>query len=125
LRAVQAFPEIAGEHPDVRAVRRLRYVNEYLRNRETQGRREGAAFLIGAAVAQSAAEETIRVKEEEIAKWIAAYDQLRTELAAKEEAAQRAKPSSVGLGAVLIGVTAGIVIGVAITRRRNRASRLR
>jgi len=67
LAAVATFPEIAGEDSVAKAARRERWLTEQLPLiRERRERREGAAFLAGAAVATStaeaAAEEALRAR---------------------------------------------------------------
>jgi hypothetical protein len=48
LAASQSFPEIAGEHPVARAVRRTRWIGEALpKIREARERRETGTFLAG------------------------------------------------------------------------------
>ena len=58
LAAAQSFPEISGEHPVARAVRRTRWIGEALpKIREARERRDAAMFLAGATIADAAAEE--------------------------------------------------------------------
>ncbi len=148
MGALRSFREIPGEHPVARAARRHDHIGAFLkgtteRNRQQQEAREGAAFLAGAALAQSVAEETIRVKEDtirvkedEIAKWALAYDQLNAEMAAQAALVAastqvpagrgiyrtRSSSGGIGIGAVMLGVAAGVAIGVALARRGARSA---
>ena len=48
LAAAQSFPEVAGEDPIARTVRRLRWIGEALpKIKEAREKREGGAFLTG------------------------------------------------------------------------------
>jgi hypothetical protein len=58
MAAAAAFPEISGEDPLSRAVRRTRWIGEALpKIREARQKKEAAAFLAGAYLADRAAEE--------------------------------------------------------------------
>jgi hypothetical protein len=106
LNVLQAFEEIPGEHPVVRAARRQRHVVEWIDGfRELRERREAVAFMAGATLAEGAAAEKHAATQAELATLIATLDQVRG----------HAEPSSVPRGDRFgSGVGIGIGIGIAI-----------
>lgn len=118
--ALRAFPEIAGEHPVVRAARRLRFVDSALPGiKEARERREAAIFLMGAAVGDRAAEE--RHRELDLRQMIALYDAVVEARATRSRSRGETLPSGIGLGGGLLLLGLGVGIGLAIARRRSRA----
>ena len=98
------FPEVAGEHPVARAVRRTRWIGEALpRIREARERQRAAAFLVGAHVGQMALDADVRAQ-------IAAAE-------ARAEAAEAELAASSGSGIGTLLVAGGILLGVALLLR--------
>lgn len=121
-RALDAFREIPGEHPVARAARRTRHVGEYLHGaREQRERREAAAFLAGAALAESAAEERItaaetRTSEASIRELITIVDEVRAAAMPRRAALQRGQHEGSGAG-IAIGLGIGaLVMAIALSR---------
>jgi hypothetical protein len=74
LAAYEAFPEIPGEHPVARAVRRNEHVQKWLPIAKTvRERREGAAFMAGAQLSELERDERDRATMAEMA---ALYDSI-------------------------------------------------
>ena len=66
MAAIQLFPEVAGEDQVVRAVRRMRWIGEALpRIKEAREKREASAFLVGATLANTAAEAAAEEREKQ------------------------------------------------------------
>src|SRR2546422_770580 len=84
------FQEITGEHPGARAARRHRWIGEGLPGiKEARDKREAAAFLVGAKLADAAVREefeeaTSRAREE-----LEAARRAREELEATRRGAAR------------------------------------
>jgi hypothetical protein len=137
LAAVQSFPEIAGEHPVARAVRRTRWIGEALpKIKEAREKREAAAFMAGASLADAAAEERHRQAEAAAEARRKLADQLKIEQLVEiiDEARAPAAPKALSRGqsaggtspgAMIFAIGIGVAIGVMLTRsssgRRRRA----
>lgn len=124
--ALQSFREVPGEHPVARAARRHAHVGSHLQDaRETRERREAAAFLAGATLADQVAQERIGATEAELARVMALYDTAVTELAAARAALSAPAPAAPAggggsMGLLVVGVAAGLAIGLAISRSARR-----
>ena len=120
--ALQAFREIPGEHPVARAARRHRHVGEHLgRVKELHERREGAAFLTGAALADAAARERYEAMQRvDLATLIAIIDDVRGKPTTALQPAPLAGRggSGTGGGGVIVGLVLGLVAFLALGRRR-------
>jgi hypothetical protein len=134
IAAISAFQEIPGEHPVARAARRHRWIGEALPGiRESREKREAAAFLAGATLADAAAEERHATADAQRA----AMDQLKIEqlveivdsvrgVAAPPSVAvakalgrgDRAVGTNNGMGLFVGGlVIGGLLVGVALAHR--------
>lgn len=135
ISAINAFPEISGEHPVARAARRHRWIGEALPGiKEAREKREAAVFLAGAALATAAAEEQHAAADAQRA----AMDQLKIEQLVEiiDSVRQPARPVAVavavpherggtgtsGIGLFIGGlVVGGLLVGMARSRRRTRS----
>jgi len=122
VSALQTFQEIPGEHPVARVARRQRHVVEHVEGfRQLRERREGAAFLAGATLAESAAAEQMDALQGELARVIAALDEANDRrLRAEAELDSRGGrfASGVGVGLVL-GMTCGVALGTLLASRKR------
>jgi len=118
VAVLAAFPEVAGEHPVARAVRREKWIGEQLPiAREAREAREAAAFLAGATVAESAADD--RRVELSVAQMVAAFDALREFERARAPRAGRGEATGISAGGA-IAIGALVVGAIALARRRRR-----
>lgn len=132
--AAAIFPEIAGEDPITRAQRRLRWIEEVLPHiQETREKREAVTFLMGAQLADAAAQDHLAAREQGLdakAKDLTAKEEA---LAAKEKLSleqlnqiidevrtERAKASPKIGTAIAISLVVGATIGAALMSRRRR-----
>lgn len=144
MAAVQSFPEVAGEDQVARAVRRLRWIGEALpKIKEAREKREAAAFLAGATVADAAAEERHQaaqvaaedrrrlVDQLKIEQLVQIVDEVRGTVATPAMPAPVPRQRGSGSGtsalsaAILVGLGVAIGLGIARSSRpsRSRASR--
>jgi hypothetical protein len=118
--ALSSFVEISGENPIARAVRRQAHIGQHLDAlRDRRERREGAAFLAGAALAESAAQEKISdlLRQVSVLKTTPVPAPAPASLLAPQK---RGTSSDFGLGAGLFLLGAGIVIGIAISKSGSK-----
>lgn len=109
--ALASFTEVAGEHPVARAVRRQAHIGQHLDSmRERRERREGAAFMAGAMLAENASQEKIDALLQQIE-------------AMKAPAPVRQESSGIGIGAGLLILGAGVVLGVAIAKAMSKPTK--
>ena len=133
LTATQLFPEISGENPVARAVRRTRWIGEALpKIREAREKREAAAFLAGASLADAAAEERHQQAEAAAEERRRLVDKLKIEQiveivdGVRAAAAPAPRPLSRGqsaAGASPIAIALAIGVGVALGIAIGRSSR--
>lgn len=131
MTAAQSFPEIAGEDGVSRAVRRTRWIGDRLaqigQDRDQRERRDAAAFLAGASLAASEAEERHRqIDQLRIAQVVQIVDEVRGAPApAMPMPRDRGQPSGGGsTGTILIALGIGVAIGALLVKSsRSRARR--
>jgi hypothetical protein len=141
VAAIAAFPEISGEHPVARAVRRHRWIGEALPGiKEARERREAAAFLAGATLADAAAEERHTAADAATEARHTAQDQLKIEQLVQIIDSVRGEPMAIavqpaqprqlergehrstdgGIGLFVGGlVVGGLLVGIALSKRRR------
>jgi hypothetical protein len=142
IAAISTFPEISGEHPVARGVRRHRWIGEALPFvKDARERREAAVFLAGATLADAAAEERYAAADAQRA----TMDQLKIEQLVEiidsvraAAAAAAAPPVAVakaplarggrvtgmdnGIGLFVGGlVVGGLLVGLTLARRQSYA----
>ena len=127
MTAVQLFPEVAGEDPVARAVRRTRWIGDALpKIKEAREKREAAAFITGATLADAAAEERHQAVEAAANERRKLVDQLKIEQLVEIIDSVRRVPvapprRSSGI-AVVLALGVGVVLGVAVARRGGARS---
>jgi hypothetical protein len=128
--SLSSFIEISGEDPVVRAKRRHEHIRDTVGViRDRRERREGAAFLAGATLAESAAQEridellreidTMRLRETCAAMTPIAAP-VRTPMRRGNYAAASSSGSSGIMGPLLL-VAGGVALGIMIARRKPGA----
>jgi hypothetical protein len=125
--AVATFPEIPGEDPIARAVRRTRWIGEALPLvREARERREAAVFLTGTEFGYQAGWEEGRRSALALDPALGAFAPCEQPTAPEpaRPAADRGE-SGGGTGLVVAALAIGAVGALALLRRRGRASRRR
>lgn len=122
--AVAAFPEVAGEDPVARAARRTQWIGHALPHvKAARERQTAAAFLAGAQLADRAAREEFAAAEKlTIEQLVQIIDEVRAVppivKALPSPALVRGERSSdLGVGVAMLAV--GLVLGIAIGRRRH------
>jgi hypothetical protein len=132
IAATAAFPEIAGEHPVARAVRRHKWVGEALPFvKEAREKREAAAFLAGAQLADRAVREEVAAADRAMREGAAAAEKLSIEQLVQiiDEVRGTAAPSAApvllparrgasGVSIALCLVLGGVLIGALSSARR-------
>lgn len=86
MAAIQQFPEIAGEDPATRMARRLRWIAAALpKIKEAREKREAAAFLAGASLADAASAEEQRklIEQLKIEELLEIVDEARAKISAR------------------------------------------
>jgi hypothetical protein len=127
VAAAATFMEISGEEPAARAARRHRWIGQALPFvKEAREKREAAAFLAGAQVADRAAREEFAAAEKlSIAQMIEIIDEVRGADAPApalvlRDRGEAAEGADVGGAAIALGlVLGGVAIGIAIARRHR------
>lgn len=128
--AISAFPEIAGEDSLTRAARRHRWIGEALPAiKEAREKRDAVAFLVGATLADAAAEERHAAADAQrdlmdqlkIEQLVDIIDSVRN-AAPPSRPHERDDGSGAGLffGGLVVG---GIIVGIALANRRSRHRR--
>jgi hypothetical protein len=136
IAAISTFPEISGENPVTRAARRHKWIGQALPFvKEAREKREAAAFLAGAQLADAAAEERHAAQDQlKIEQIIEIIDEVRgvasavppvppaLALAPHERGGRSAGESGIGLfvGGLVVG---GILAGIALSKRAPRQRR--
>ena len=128
VAAAATFMEISGEEPAARAARRHRWIGQALPFvKDARDKREAAAFLAGAQVADRAAREEFAAAEKlSIAQMIEIIDEVRGTDAPPAPAlvprdrGEVAEGADVGGAAIALSlVLGGVAIGIAIARRHR------
>jgi len=132
MTAVQLFPDVAGEDPVARAVRRTRWIGDALpKIKEAREKREAAAFITGATLADAAAEERHQAATAAAETRRKLVDQLKIEQLVEIIDSVRG-PAPVPLPrretsalTVVLALGMGMAIGAFVTSRMKRAPRQR
>jgi len=135
IAAAAAFPEIVGEDPVTRTARRHRWISEALPYiKEAREKREAAAFLAGARLADAAAEERHAAQDQlKIEQIIEIIDEVRATTTPavqtlpipRSQALMRGpherggrSPGGHGFGLFVGGlVVGGLLVGLALRKR--------
>ena len=123
--AMAAFPEIAGEHPGARAARRLRWISEALPAiKEAREKREAAAFLVGAQLADAAAEERHAAQDQlKVEQIVQIIDEVREASRPVSLPARPTRGGGSGIGLFIGGlVIGGVLVGIALRKQPRRGS---
>ena len=117
VAAASTFPEISGEDPVARAVRRTKWIGEALPHvKEAREKRDAAVFMAGAQLADAAARAEPRTFTlAEIEQLVQIIDDERRSSTVPVQPKRGGAMVALGLGLVL----GGIAIGVAISRRQQ------
>ena len=130
VAAASTFPEISGEDPVARAVRRTKWIGDALPHvKEAREKRDAAVFLAGAQFADAAARAELREAHqftvEQLEQLIQILDEVRGPAKPVPAPAQNFGGAGIVLGLVLGGMAIGVALGRRSAHRRPKRAAVR